>query len=708
MAELLHITTPVNSKGFEYANSKHAQQVQTDQVFNLGDTSKVQKTTERTEEYTNRDTKDGSALSINVDVPKNPSPASAILRSIVGSGTTYALSSEGSTDTLNKVTEFANEVMLNPSNLSVDMAAQEKDATIFGDSIWSEMKNILMSGSDEIGQAVLQFTKAASDASARDDILNSISSNLRFLAQNAAPSRELADQLTNAADSLNGENFASMKSSVLGMLDSLNNSLLINDDMKSLISLTIYNMSRYNGSASALGESFNAILDMTSGAKQADMLRQLFMKYIENADLPADIKIESLNSLVQGSAPAASSLSLLAEKLGETMNGCDISAASLAAALDGIDPEGGTEALRDTLLAAMPNSTYGGLNSIIKSYDATGNIRSLLDRLSIMINSVDDMEKKTLLADKVNDILSHFTVNEKDISLTTDSILQQQSLTLLSQRLGSNLDSALESISAQQLSAMLSGLNTINGSASLRAAFEMLLPQNSTGELNLLLRSFNSTGDLNKLIDCLSITLNSIKDMDKKIILAQSVNEMLENLTNTQGVKYQPPTSMANLMDFLAKNLNDPSLKSLSSMSRSDIMQGLLTAPGVFTPLLHYLVPIDDGEMKAFGELWADPDAENRNGAKESKHLFLCFDIEDVGYFELELQTQDKNLQVTLLCPAGTESIFRPVKDDIGRLAAANGYTAEGTRIGALIKKRDLTQVFPKIQEKRSGLNVKI
>ena len=196
--------------------------------------------------------------------------------------------------------------------------------------------------------------------------------------------------------------------------------------------------------------------------------------------------------------------------------------------------------------------------------------------------------------------------------------------------------------------------------------------------------------------------------MDKKIVLAQSINEILSNLTKAEGINYKPPTSMANLMDFLAKNINDPSLKSLSSMSRSDIMQGLLTAPGVFTPLLHYLVPINDGGFKAFGELWADPDAENRNGSKESKHMFLCFEIEDFGYFELELQSQDKQLNINLLCPAGTENVFRSMKNRISEIASANGYNADNTFIGALRKKRDLTQVFPKIQDKRSGLNVKI
>lgn len=706
MPNLLNITTPVNQKGYEYAG-RGTHQPQTDQVFNLGDTTRVQKPTERTEEYTNRDNKDGG-FSVQVSVAKNPSSSIGVLKSIIGESALAALSTEGGKDILNKVTEFANEVMLHPSDLATDMAAQERESTIYSDPMWTQLKNALMTGSDDMGEAVLLFTKAASDASARDDILMSVSSNLRFLAQEAAPTRELADMLFHAADNLNNDTFGQLKGPILSMLDRLQNSLILNDNTKNLASLAIYNLSRYNGSTTALGESFNAILDMCTSQEQADMLRGMFLQYIENADLPTDIKLGALGCLVQGSASAASSLSLLAEKLGAAMNGFNISVGELANGLNSIDNEGGLNSLKDTLSMMLPQSMSGALNNILKSYESTGNMAALIDRLSIMINSVDSMKKKTLLADKVNDILASIPFLEKDVSLTSDSILNQHSLTMLANQLGAKLDGSVSKLTPQQLMEMLSRLNTSNGAASVRAAFEMLLPQNSTQELNLLLRSFNSTGNLNKLIDGLGIALNSVQELDKRIILAQSMNEILGKLTSAEGINYKPPTSMANLMDFLSKNINDPSLKSLSAMSKSDIMQGLLTSPGVFTPLLHYLVPINDGVIKAFGELWADPDAENRNGSLESKHLFLCFDVENVGYFELDLQTQDRKLQVQLLCPAGTEEVFRPLKNTIPQIAAANGYNAEDTRVGTLIRKRDLTQVFPKIQDKRSGLNVKI
>ncbi len=707
MAELLNITTPITPKNYEFSN-KNLQQPQTDQVFNLGDTSRVQKPSERTEEYANQDTKDGGSLSVQVSSAKDPAAAMGVLRSIVGESALSAFRSEGNADILNKVTEFANEVMLAPGNLAADMVSQEKESTVYSDPIWSQMKDILVNGgSDETGEAVLQFTKAVSDAAARDDILTSVASNLRYLADTAAPSRAFAEQLRAAADALTKENFTDMKGEILSMLNDLRSSLLMNDSTENLISLAIYNLSRFNGNVSALGESFNAVLDMTSDQKQADALRQLFMQYIENADLPTDIKLASLDSIVQGSASPLSSLSIMAEKLGAAMNNSSVPAGYLQEQMADIAPDGGLESLRNLFSLMLPGSMSGALNNILKSYDSTGNVASLIDRLGIMINSVDDMDKKTMLADKANEILANLPFLEKDVSFASDSILNQQSLVMLSEKLGQNLNSALNNISPQALSQMLSAADTSGGSAAIRAAFEMLLPQNSTGELNLLLRSFNATGNLNKLIDNLSIVLNSVQDMDKKIMLAQTMNEILGNLTKAEGINYKPPTSMANLMDFLSKNINDPSLKSLSSMSRSDIMQGLLAAPGALTPLLHYLVPVNDGGFKAFGELWADPDAEG-GGAKDAKHIFLCFEIEDVGYFELELRSLDKKLNVQLLCPSGTEGVFGKMKEFIPKIASQNGYNAEDTKIGTVVKRRDLSQVFPKIQDKRSGLNVKI
>ena len=143
----------------------------------------------------------------------------------------------------------------------------------------------------------------------------------------------------------------------------------------------------------------------------------------------------------------------------------------------------------------------------------------------------------------------------------------------------------------------------------------------------------------------------------------------------------------------------------------------MLSTPGVFTPLLHFLLPLEADGLRAFGELWADPDAENvdndKNGGGNSadeaaSHMFLCFDVENTGYFELELYAKGKNLIVMLICPSGLDKHFLPVKKNIAEIAAANGYTVNNTVVGSVKVKRELPQVFPKLNERRNGFNVKI
>lgn len=711
MSDLLNVTTPIAPKNYDLTN-REAQQTQTDRNFNLADTSKINKTNERNEEYLSHDNKDGSGTSLSVSsgVSKNPTAASGVLRAIVGSDTMRSLAASGNSAVLNKVTEFANEVMLKPSSLADDMLRQESDSTVYSGELWGEMKNILLSSSStDVADAVISFAKAASDAASRDSILSSISSELGFLASETAQSQALVDQLNEVAGKLSNENFSQLMGTIQNLLSSVKDSLLLDDSSKNLISLITYNLSRYNGSSTSLGESFNAVLDMAASSEQADMLRDLFIQYIENSGFPDDIRLSALQNLAAGTDSPQSALTLLAEKLGAQLNSDSgrLSPALLSHLLDGIDLDGGTASIGKVFSSILGNSSMNGaLNNILRSYDSTGNISALLDRLSIMINSVDNQDNKSIIAAKVNEILSHFDAEQLEIP--TESISASRSVTLISKELGSALDATINGITPERLSRMLSGLDTSQGSASLRAILSPLLPDASQSNLSTLLRSFNSSGDLNRLIDDLGIMINSVRDTDKKIILAQSLNEVLGNLSTANGVNYKPPTSMSNLFDFLAKNLNDPSLKSLSSMSRSDIMQGLLTAPGVYTPLLHYLVPINDGGTKAFGELWVDPDAEQKNGSKSANHLFLCFEIEETGYFELELSAQDNSLQVQLLCPAGTERQFSPLKDSLPQLATANGYSINSAKIGTVVKKRDLTQVFPKIKDKRGGLNVKI
>ena len=638
MSDLLRVTTPVAPKDYNLNTSIKPQTPE--QVFDLGNVDYINKTNTRDEQLGEQNLKDqaGAGLpKIQTAVSKDPALASVLLKGVLGSNTLAALGAAGNAELLNKVTEFANEILLTPNELADDIIRQQDEATMFSGELWSELKNMIagLAGSqteEEVSMAVMDFLKAATSSVARDDVIASISASLRYLAGETAQSREIVDLLMQTADKLSAENFSTVKNDVLALVNYLEKSLLLNDRTQNLLSLITYNLSRFNGDSSALGDSFQAVLNMAPDAETADKLNMLFTQFVETSRLPPDIKLAALRN--NPSASAQMSMTMLTERLAEAIN----------TGLENISPEQLSE-----------------------------EISKLTEELNTANTEADNIpEQPEQLA------------AEKD------------GLPTAPEKASENLP-AKEPISLKE------------GTAILKKMLAPAVPDNMKGGLNTLIRDFEKTRDLNKLIDRLSVIVNRAENMDKKIILAQGINLVLSEMAQAQGIRYRPPTTMENMLDFLIKNINDPSLKSLSDMTRPDMIQGLLSAPGVFTPLLHFLVPMNIDGMKAFGELWADPDASRDPETGESdNHLFLCFEIENAGYFELELYARGKTVNAALMCPAGTERNYLPLKEMLPDLAAACGYSAEKIMIEPLKRKRDLTNIFPKLNERRTGLNVRI
>lgn len=644
MSDLLRVTTPVAPKDYNLNTSVKPQAPE--QVFDLGNVDYINKTNTRDEQLGEQNLKDqaGTGLpKLQTAISKDPALAAVLLKGVLGTGTLSALGAAGNAELLNKVTEFANEILLTPDELTDDIIRQQDEATMFSGELWGALKDMIAGlagspASEEVSLAVMDFLKAAASSVARDDIIASISASLRYLAGEAAQSREIVDLLLQTADKLSAENFGTVKNDVLALVSYLEKSLLLNDRTQNLLSLITYNLSRFNGDPSALGDSFQAVLNMAPDAETADKLNMLFTKFVESARLPADIKLAALRD--NPSASAQMSMTMLTERLADAVN----------AGLEKLTPEQLSE-----------------------------NLSKLAEELNI---PKDTAEQTT-----GTEISAAETDRTADTAKNTEP---------------RDTQTAAEAPAKEAFSIK-------EGTALLKKMLSPLVSDNMKGGLNTLIRDFEKTRDLNSLIDRLSVIVNRAENLDKKIVLAQGINLVLSEMAMAQGIQYRPPTTMENMLDFLIKNINDPSLKSLSDMSRPDMIQGLLSAPGVFTPLLHFLVPMNMDGMKAFGELWADPDADRDPETGESdNHLFLCFEIEDAGYFELEVYARGKSVNAALMCPAGTERSYLPIKEMLPDLAAACGYSAEKVMIQPLKRKRDLTNIFPKLNERRTGLNVRI
>jgi len=633
LSELIQITTPTAPRDYAQNNNNtrhnEIQQNPTGQVFDLGDQTKIVKTNDRGGDNAERNLKDDSGILLRsfADAALNPSTALNAAKELISAKALNIVRESGDTEALSKLTEFASEVMLSPSNLSQDMAAQQKNATIYGDKLWSVLKELAdlsvkngFSGAEEFRAALGDFAKAAASVSAKDEILKSLSANFKFLSAEAAPGKAVSDELLAASKALSGPdaaaNFTSLKPTLLKLLGYTENSLLLNDSTKNLLPLIVHNMSRYNDDPDALRNSFDSLLMMT-----------------ECLDVPAE-QLEKM----------------------------------------GLD----------------------------KNMTLTDNLDKLFDSFV-----------------KNNEYLSPEA--KQSALISSDEAAHEAQLRSSVNLLAAGAKHMAARIPEDTLSEVLSTVDFTSGDEAVRKLLGAVIP-NTPGmrtALQSLFDELEATKDLDALIDRLNVILENIEgdSSENMISLAQGLNTAIGEMAQSGKYKISTATSMETLTDFLSKNINSSILRSLSGTTRSDMVQNMLTAPGVFTPLIHQFVPLDAFGIRAFGELWVDPKAEElienkKKGSGKSdvagSHMLLCFDIEDTGYFELEIYEKAKNMTVMLLCPERMENTFAPIREAIPKIAEANGYHVSAALVEGLREKRSLDQVFPKLGNQRSGLNVKV
>lgn len=182
----------------------------------------------------------------------------------------------------------------------------------------------------------------------------------------------------------------------------------------------------------------------------------------------------------------------------------------------------------------------------------------------------------------------------------------------------------------------------------------------------------------------------------------------------SEGVQRQSRPSQ--VMDVLAKLLGEQAADEQMTLVNADkierIIHSLLSSPCNFTPLLHFIIPVQDMDMKSFAEIWIDPNSaqehEGTSGVQESVHMLIVFDIDGIGQFEAELFVVDRKISLSLLCPTTYLEQFSRISSVIPKVASGTQYTFSDIKIDKLERQRSLMDVFKALPYKRTGIDVKV
>ena len=663
MAQIPQINNPITSKNYNYsprqqdANTEPFDIVKLTGVGASGTNSDAASRSRL--EMGNRE-----LIPMQVQVAKDPTLAVEMLKDLLNVEVLNQALITGHTELYGSLENLAKELYVTPEQLVQEIINQEQQNTMFsGHEFYDVLREVAQTTTDPNTKELIgNLLKSINFAQNRNEILGALRANLKFLSEYYSPNEKLSEKLLNLSKEWGADDaenyFDYLKGETLSILKDVSGSLLNDEKTQMLIPLITHNLSRYNNSPYMCKEYFNLLLTQISSGTLRESLKnsfnRLFSALFDKKPMQNPQTMEGVGMMPDGE-----------ETDTEVYNNNYTTNSSQNQPLSPSSDE--------------KNLEFDGLNDEIQQ-----NVK----------NSTDNFGEN----DEIENELSgwHKILNE---TMSQRGYMQQL------KESGYNLEQILSGYNRGKLSGM--------------DAFKMLsggLFLDDEEQVNLMLEDFGKINTMQELIDDLNAMLRSMPDIPLRERLFGVFVDIIEKMSvknelPQHGIRPPVSSTLDNLTNFIQQNINNPALKSLDSFNAANLLQSLLNAPGVFTPLAHYILPLEIENTRAFGELWVDNDENNPNNTPETQrnyHLFLTFDVESIGRFELDMYALGEEVNIALLYPPRFEKEIEPFKDRVNKIVRTSGYQTRAFETAPLRKPHNLVEIFPKITDKRSTLNTRV
>lgn len=662
MAQIPQINNPITAKNYNYSSRPMDPNTEPFDIVKLtgvqGSGNSSASGTRSRLEMGNRE-----LIPLQVQVAKDPTLAVETLKDLLNIEVLNQALINGHTELYGKLEDLAASLYVKPEELVEEIQNQEQQNTMFsGHEFYDVLREVAKTTTDPTTKELIgNLLKSINFAQNKNEILGALRANMKFLSEYFSPNEKLSAKLLNLSQEWGADDaekyFDYLKGETLTVLKDVSGSLLNDERTQMLIPLIVHNLSRYNNSPYMCKEYFSLLMSRISSGTLRESLKNSFKR---------------LYSAIFNK-----------EKMTSPQN------------QQGRTTEEQTVPLANYTTNSSQNQPLSG-NSTEKNSTFTA------DSDKIQRNDENTPAEISENAEDEPDVLEltgyHRYLNE--------SMSQKSFMTLLRQS-GYNIE--------QQLAAYSRGKQT--GFQTLENLVKGLFAEDETGEYaQQFSQDFSKLHTIQEVIDKLNEMLRAMPDMPIRERLygafVDVIDKMaLKNELPQHGVRPPVSSTLDSLTDFIQENINHPALKSLDSFNAANLLQSLLNAPGVFTPLAHYILPLDVDGTKAFGELWVDNDENNPNntpGTQRNYHLFLTFDIESIGRFEVDLYALGDEVNLALLYPPRFEKQIEPMKDRINKVVRNVGYTTRTFETAPLKTPHNLTEIFPKILDKRTTLNTRV
>lgn len=296
----------------------------------------------------------------------------------------------------------------------------------------------------------------------------------------------------------------------------------------------------------------------------------------------------------------------------------------------------------------------------------------------------------------------------------------------ISQNLGNILGSMPKS-ETQELEALIKSLN-INAAPGDNAANTALLKEEIVPRIARYISRYHDFGPVRAFVTSLTLDIARYENSSLQDALASlkalsgfntfrnrlgmiedaSLAALFEKMVEDKAVSKMPDADM--LLNIISKGLSGEAGYE-NKLVFQNLLQSMLINSSVYMPLLHVLIPLEFAGKFMFSEIWADPDDKSsQQGHEESRaiKMLLKFDIENLGFFDMIVHLQGKSLDVQLFYPEKIQGAQREIQKKLSEIIQGNGLEPKSLSVSKSIKRLSVSEVFPKIMERRNNINVSI
>jgi len=214
-----------------------------------------------------------------------------------------------------------------------------------------------------------------------------------------------------------------------------------------------------------------------------------------------------------------------------------------------------------------------------------------------------------------------------------------------------------------------------------------------------------SEDDISDMKETLMRTAREIKEQTEQL---GALKDREGGLVKTEEGKYVYIKEESDMAALLTKALDKSSPAKLSA-SAQNLLLYIIQSESPMLPMMHFMIPLRVFDENTYVEFFVDKDCKERKGdAKQATNIFFTIQSDLYGTFEVDLLARDLSIDLDIKCPHELIDGVKGAKQKFRNLIEAQGYRLTAYQVGEYTASKTILKQFPKLRERKAGIDVKI